>query len=85
MEPPVIDVDWPALITKRPAMPLEPLPTTTLTLPAVPLVAEPVRSVMAPLDPAVVSPDVAEIEPLTPLPSASVVRMLKLPLEVALP
>ena len=75
----------PAVITTRPPVLKLPLPTTTLTLPDAPFVAEPVRRVIIPLLPFEVVPVVSDNDPLTPLAPAFAVRILKVPLDVAVP
>jgi hypothetical protein len=56
-----------------------------LTLPPVPFVADPVLRVIMPLLPSDVVPEVKERDPDAPLVPPLAVRMLKTPLDFALP
>lgn len=80
IEPPVRVVLAPALIVMRP-----PTLVAPLMAPAAPASASPVATVTAPLLLPLLVPDEKEIAPLDPLAPALALRMLKEPLDVALP
>jgi hypothetical protein len=83
--PPVLSASSPALTVTRPPVVFEPTPTITLTLPAAPLPPVPVRNAIHPDKPFVESLVSIVIVPLWPFWPAFAVRMLKAPLDVAVP